>query len=74
MSHTGVGLLFPCTCTAPPPHPPPPPPTGSKFRRHRTGAAVQAVEELNIKPRFWKDLLTDQPFSRKDLIHLQVRP
>jgi len=30
------------------------------------------VEELNIKPRFWKDLLTDEPFTRKDIIHLQV--
>ncbi len=24
-----------------------------------------------MKPKFWKDLLTDEPFSRKDLIHLQ---
>lgn len=32
---------------------------------------VQAIEELNIKPKFWKDLLTDEPFSRKDIIHLQ---
>lgn len=30
------------------------------------------MEELNIKPRFWKDLLTDEPFTRKDIIHLQV--
>lgn len=32
---------------------------------------VQAIEELNIKPKFWKDLLTDEAFSRKDIIHLQ---
>ena len=24
-----------------------------------------------MKPKFWKDLLTDEPFSRKDVIHLQ---
>lgn len=39
-------------------------PTGNVF-------CFEAVEELNIKPRFWKDLLTDQTFSRKDIIHLQ---
>ena len=33
---------------------------------------MQALQELNIKPRFWKDLLTDEPFTRKDIIHLQV--
>ena len=32
---------------------------------------LQAVEELNIKPKFWKDLLTDEPFTRKDIIHIQ---
>jgi peptidyl-prolyl cis-trans isomerase-like 2 len=31
----------------------------------------QAVEQLNIKPKFWKDLLTDTPFTRKDIIHIQ---
>lgn len=31
----------------------------------------QAIDELNIKPKFWKDLLTDEPFTRKDIIHLQ---
>ncbi len=35
------------------------------------GHCLQAIEELNIKPRFWKDLLTDEPFTRKDIIHLQ---
>ena len=32
---------------------------------------LQAIEELNVKPKFWKDLLTDEPFTRKDIIHLQ---
>lgn len=32
---------------------------------------VQAVEELNIKQKYWKDLLTDEGFTRKDIIHLQ---
>ena len=31
----------------------------------------QAVEELNIKPKYWKDLIDDTPFTRKDIIHLQ---
>eukprot|EP00192_Tetraselmis_astigmatica_P009027 CAMPEP_0117695242 /NCGR_PEP_ID=MMETSP0804-20121206/28028_1 /TAXON_ID=1074897 /ORGANISM="Tetraselmis astigmatica, Strain CCMP880" /LENGTH=613 /DNA_ID=CAMNT_0005509287 /DNA_START=160 /DNA_END=2001 /DNA_ORIENTATION=- len=31
----------------------------------------EAVEELNIKPRNWKDLLTDEKFTRKDLITIQ---
>jgi len=29
------------------------------------------VEELNIKPKYWKDLNDDTPFTRKDIIHLQ---
>ena len=29
------------------------------------------MEELNIKTKNWKDLLTDEPFKRKDLITLQ---
>ncbi|KAL3134863.1 hypothetical protein ABBQ32_007828 [Trebouxia sp. C0010 RCD-2024] len=33
--------------------------------------AYEAVQELNIKPKFMKDLLTDQPFIRKDIIHIQ---
>ena len=32
---------------------------------------MQAVEELNIKPRYWKDLMDDTSFTRKDIIHLQ---
>ena len=31
----------------------------------------QAVEELNIKTKNWKDLLTDEPFLRKDIIEVQ---
>ncbi len=31
----------------------------------------EAIEELNIKPKNWKDLLTDEPFQRKDLIVIQ---
>lgn len=29
------------------------------------------MEQLNIKSKSWKDLLTDEPFERKDLIELQ---
>lgn len=29
-----------------------------------------AVDQLNIKPKNWKDLLTDEPFTRKDIIHI----
>lgn len=32
---------------------------------------MQAVEELNVKPKSWRDLLTDEKFSRKDLIVIQ---
>lgn len=31
----------------------------------------QAIEQLNIKTKNWKDLLTDKPFQRKDLITIQ---
>lgn len=33
--------------------------------------SYEAVEQLNIKTKNWKDLLTDEPFERKDLIELQ---
>jgi peptidyl-prolyl cis-trans isomerase-like 2 len=33
--------------------------------------AMDAVQELNIKPRNWKDLMTDEPFTKEDLITLQ---
>ncbi|XP_065557676.1 nucleosome assembly protein 1-like 1-B [Artemia franciscana] len=32
---------------------------------------IQAIEELNIKSRTWKDLLTDDSFVRSDIITLQ---
>lgn len=31
----------------------------------------QAVEQLNIKTRNWKDLVNDEPFTRKDIITIQ---
>ncbi|KAF9170110.1 Peptidyl-prolyl cis-trans isomerase cyp8 [Mortierella sp. AD010] len=33
--------------------------------------AYEAVERLNIKAKFWKDLMTDEPFTRKDIITIQ---
>ncbi|KAI1233004.1 hypothetical protein IHE44_0006194 [Lamprotornis superbus] len=33
--------------------------------------AYEAVEQLNIKPKSYKDLLTDEPFTRQDIITLQ---
>ena len=32
---------------------------------------MQAIEQLNVKPKYWKDLLTDESFTRKDIIHIQ---
>lgn len=32
---------------------------------------IQAIEQLNIKTKSFKDLLTDEPYQRKDLITLQ---
>lgn len=34
--------------------------------------SIDAVEELIIKPKNYRDLLTDEPFARKDLITIQV--
>ena len=31
----------------------------------------QAIEELCVKPKNWKDLLTDEKFTRKDLVTIQ---
>ena len=31
----------------------------------------QAIEELCLKPKNMRDLLTDEPFTRKDIIHIQ---
>ncbi|VDN03774.1 unnamed protein product, partial [Thelazia callipaeda] len=33
--------------------------------------SLEAIEELNLKPGHLKDLLTDEPFQRKDIIVLQ---
>ena len=33
--------------------------------------AYEAVEEMNIKTKNWKDLLNDDPFTRNDIIVLQ---
>ena len=33
--------------------------------------AYEAVEEMNIKTKNWKDLLNDEPFVRNDIIVLQ---
>ncbi|KAG8597282.1 hypothetical protein GDO81_002234 [Engystomops pustulosus] len=33
--------------------------------------SYEAVEQLNIKPKSYKDLLTDEPFTRQDIITLQ---
>ncbi|XP_049661758.1 RING-type E3 ubiquitin-protein ligase PPIL2 isoform X2 [Accipiter gentilis] len=34
--------------------------------------AYEAVEQLNIKPKSYKDLLTDEPFTRQDIVTLQA--
>lgn len=33
--------------------------------------SMEAVEQLNIKTKNWKDLISDEPFERKDIITLQ---
>lgn len=33
--------------------------------------SYEAVEQLNIKTRNWKDLVVDTPFERKDIITIQ---
>ena len=38
--------------------------TGNVYRH-------QAIDELCVKPKNWKDLLTDEKFSRKDLVTIQ---
>ena len=32
---------------------------------------IQAIERLNIKPKFFKDLITNEDFTRKDIITIQ---
>ncbi|XP_020520929.1 peptidyl-prolyl cis-trans isomerase CYP65 isoform X2 [Amborella trichopoda] len=39
-------------------------PTGNVF-------SYEAVKELNLKSKNWKELLTDEPFTREDLITIQ---
>ncbi|ORX48841.1 peptidyl-prolyl cis-trans isomerase-like 2 [Hesseltinella vesiculosa] len=33
--------------------------------------AYDTIERLNIKAKYWKDLLTDDPFTRQDIIMIQ---
>ncbi|KAJ0040885.1 hypothetical protein Pint_27895 [Pistacia integerrima] len=33
---------------------------------------LQEIKELNIKTKNWKELLTDEPFTKEDLITVQV--
>lgn len=33
--------------------------------------SFEAIEQLNIKTKNWKDLITDEPFTRKDIIVIQ---
>lgn len=33
--------------------------------------SMEAVDQLNIKTKNWKDLINDEPFERKDIITLQ---
>ena len=33
--------------------------------------SYEAVEQLNLKPKNWKELLTDETFTRQDIITLQ---
>ncbi|GFH12881.1 uncharacterized protein HaLaN_08650, partial [Haematococcus lacustris] len=56
------------------------PVTGKVFTEHTHIAAVkvtgnvyayEAIDELCAKAKNWKDLLTDEPFTRKDIIHIQ---
>lgn len=34
---------------------------------------MQAVKELNLKTKNWKELLTDEPFTKDDIITIQVQ-
>lgn len=33
--------------------------------------SYEAIKELNLKPKNWKDLLTDDPFTKEDMIMIQ---
>jgi peptidyl-prolyl cis-trans isomerase-like 2 len=36
--------------------------------------SYEAVQQFNIKLKSWRDLLSDKPFTRADIIHIQVQP
>lgn len=36
--------------------------------------AAQAIKELNLKTKNWKELLNDEPFKREHIITIQVLP
>lgn len=33
---------------------------------------LKAIKELNIKTKNWKELLTDEPFAKEDIITIQA--
>lgn len=33
--------------------------------------SFEAIDQLNVKGKNWKDLITDEPFDRTDLITIQ---
>lgn len=35
--------------------------------------AYDSVQQFNVKLKSWRDLITDEPFTRKDIIHIQAR-
>lgn len=35
--------------------------------------AYDTIEKLNIKAKHWRDLINDEPFTRKDIIMIQVK-
>ena len=47
-------------------------PNPSSFS-HGLSSVHQAIKELNVKPKNWRELLTEEPFTRADIITLQVR-
>lgn len=72
------------TLSSPPIHLPPQvvhdPVTFKTFNEHthivaiRTSGNVfarETIDRLNIKPGHWRDLVTDEAFTRKDIITLQ---
>ena len=34
--------------------------------------SFDAIDDLNIRSKNWKDLITEQPFTRQDIITIQV--